>query len=127
MDRVVSKYKNVWVGFDAQELVQNEENILVTDGDDNYGFFEYHEPGVYYGHYLFTERGAANTYAVAHKLLSFFFLTFPVKTVRGLTPVEHSGALRLNRALGFTFESIISTEAGPHYQVSLNKDDFNYE
>ena len=124
LDRVASKYKHAWIGFDPKALVENEENVLVTDGESNYGLFEYHEPEVYYGHYMFTARGAENTLAVAKNLLGFFFQTVPCKVVLGLTPVEHTGALRLNKALGFTFHDIIQTEAGPHYQVSLKKEDF---
>lgn len=119
----MEKYKHAWVGFDAKQLVEDEENILITDDAENFGLFEYHEPGVYYGHYLFRERGP-NTEQVARNLLSFFFREFPVYVVLGLTPVEHSGALRLNKKLGFTFHGVVDTEAGPHYKVSLNKDDF---
>lgn len=126
LDKVVEKYKHAWIGFDAQQLVDDEDNILVTDGEDNYGLFEYDSPGNYYGHYMFTARGPDNTEEVARKLLSFFFTEFPVRMVLGLTPVEHEGALRLNRRLGFTFHNIIDTEAGPHYQVSLKKDDFKH-
>lgn len=124
---MVAKYKEAWVGFDAQRLIDDEDNILVTDGEDNYGLFEFHRPGIYYGHYLFTARGPEVTEKVARNLLGFFFKEFPVRVVLGLTPIEHSGALRLNRRLGFTFHNIVNTEAGPHYQVSLKKDDFKYE
>lgn len=121
---MVEKYKHAWVGFNPQELVENEENILVTDGDNNYGLFEFHEPETYYGHYMFTARGIENTEEVARNLLNFFFQISPCKQVLGLTPVDHTGALRLNKALGFTFHDVIDTEAGPHYQVSLKKEDF---
>lgn len=124
LDKVVEKYKHAWVGFDAKELVENEENILVTDGENNYGLFEFHEPGRYYGHYMFTARGLEDTESVARNLLGFFFQSIPCEEVLGLTPEYHSGALRLNRALGFTFHNLIDTEAGPHYQVSLKKEDF---
>lgn len=124
LDRVVEKYKHAWVGFDAKQLVEDEENILVTDGENNYGLFEFHEPGVYYGHYMFTARGAENTYEVAKNLLGFFFQLVPCSEVLGMTPVDHKGALRLNEALGFTFHHVIDTEAGPHYLVSLKKEDF---
>lgn len=127
MERVVSKYKEAWIGFDPQELIENEDNILVTDGEGNYGLFEFEMPGVYYGHYLFTARGPDNTYEVARTLLAFFFREFPAMEVRGLTPVEHKGALRLNKRLGFTFHGVVDTEAGPHFEVSLTKDDFRYE
>lgn len=127
LDKVVAPYKNTWIGFDAEEIVRNEENILVTDGKDNFGLFEYDRPGVYYGHYLFSPSGRHKPYETAKDILGFFFKEFPVRVVLGLTPVEHKGALRLNKKLGFTTSGIINTEAGPHYQVYLKKDDFNYE
>lgn len=123
----MEKYKHAWVGFDAKKLVEDKDNILLTDGDSNYGLFEFHEPEVYYGHYMFTARGSQNTEEVAKKILSFFFQTVPCKEVRGLTPVEHKGAIRLNKALGFTVHNIIDTEAGPHFEVSLKKEDFKHE
>lgn len=124
LDKVVEKYKHAWVGFDAQELVENEDNVLVTDGEGNYGLFEFEEPGVYYGHYMFTARGREKTEEVARNLLGFFFQNIPCTEVFGLTPTCHEGALRLNRALGFTFHHIIDSEVGPLQQVSLKKEDF---
>ncbi len=124
---MVSKYKDSWIGFDAEDLVNNMDNVLVTDEDHNYALFEYDEPGVYYGHYMFTGRGPSNTYKIAQNLLGFFFREFPAKTVMGLTPTEHKGALRLNKALGFKIDELVDTEAGPHFRVSINKEDFNYE
>lgn len=124
LDKVAEKYKHAWVGFNPKELVENEENILVTDGEGNYGLFEFYESGKYYGHYMFTARGLEKTEAVARNLLGFFFRSVPCEEVLGLTPEGHTGALRLNRALGFTFHNLIETEAGPHYQVSLKKEDF---
>lgn len=126
LDKVVERYKDTWIGFDAEQIVKDEENILVTDGQDNFGLFEFSKPGVYYGHYMFTTRGPA-TKQVARDLLGFFFKEFPVDIVLGLTPVEHRGAIWLNQQLGFTFHGVTETEAGPHYQVSLKKDDFKYE
>lgn len=121
---MVENYKHQWVGFDAKQLVEDEENVLVADDDNNYGLFEFCEPGVYYGHYLFTARGVENTEEVARNLLHFFFQNIPCKEVRGLTPIRHTGALRLNKALGFTFHDFVETEAGPHIEVSLKKEDF---
>jgi hypothetical protein len=126
LDKVVEKYKEAWIGFDPEALIGNEHNILVTDGEENYGLFEEHAPGVYYGHYMFTVRGP-QTLNVARNLLGFFFKEYDARAVLGLTPVEHTGALSLNKKLGFTFHGIIDTEAGPHYQVSIKKEDFKYE
>jgi hypothetical protein len=126
LDKVVENYKTDWVGFEAKALVENEENILLTDGKDNYALFEFHEPGVYYGHYLFSHHGA-RTLDIAKDLLGFFWRAIPAKQVRGLVPVEHKGAIRLTKALGFTIEDVIDTEAGYHLVASLNKEDYNHE
>lgn len=125
LDAVVTDYKDTWIGFDAEELVENEDNILVTDEEGNFGLFEFSRPGIYYGHYMFTERGP-RTEEIARNLLGFFFKEFPVTLVLGMTPVEHKGALNLNRKLGFTFQGVTDTGAGPHFIVSLKKEDFNY-
>ena len=123
LDKVVEPYKDTWIGFDAELLVKNKDNVLLTDGKENYALFEYEEPGVYYGHYLFTTRGV-KTLPIAKELLSFFFETVPCTEVRGLTPVGHTGAVKLNKALGFDIVNIVDTEAGLHYEVSLTKEEF---
>lgn len=128
LDRVVSKYKHEWVGFDAKALVEDERNILVTDGEENFGLFEYtDDPKVYYGHYLFKARGPDKTFEVAKNLLGYFFKTFDAKEVIGLTPIEHKGAILLNNKLGLTFHRVVDTEAGPHYEVSIKREEFQYE
>lgn len=127
LDNVVAPYKHEWVGFNAQSLVQNPLNILVTDGNKNFGLFEYEEPLTYYGHYLFSVRGEDKTYKTAYKLLDFFFTNFPVETILGLTPVEHKGALRLNKKIGLKTYGLTDTEAGWHYEVKLTRKDFYNE
>lgn len=127
LDRVVEKYKHEWIGFDAKELVYNPKNILVTDGNRNFGLFEYEEEGIYYGHYLFSARGPEKTYKIAKHLIDYLFKNYPVETILGLTPVEHEGALRLNKRLGLKTYGLVDTDAGWHYQVKLTKEDFYNE
>ena len=124
LDKVVAPYKDVWVGFDAQELVEDEDNILLTDGENNYALFEYEAPGIYYGHYMFSARGIDNTEKIARNLLGFFFETVSCLGVIGLVPVNHAGSLRLTQRLGFTLSGVVETEAGPHYEFYMKKEDF---
>lgn len=124
LDEVVKDFKEEWVDWDAESLVASP-NVLLSDGEKNFALFQYQSPGVYNGHYLFTARGLKDTHAVARELLTFFLTNYRVDVIIGYTPVENKGALWLNRRLGFTEHSVVDTEAGPHLEVSLNKDDFH--
>lgn len=127
LDRVVSKYKHEWVGFDAKALVEDPRNILLTDEEENFALFELEREGVYYGHYLFSARGPERTEKIAKDFLDYFFKSYPVEIIYGLTPVEHKGAINLNKKLGFNFHGIVETAAGPHYEVSKTKKEHNNE
>jgi hypothetical protein len=43
--------------FDAEEWVSNPDNILLTDGEGNYGMFHFLSEGVYEVHQFLTSRG----------------------------------------------------------------------
>lgn len=124
LKEVVSGYSDKWIGFDAQALVENPLNYLITDGKDNFALFEHEDDKVYYGHYLFKTRGPENTFEVAKKLLGYFFNCSDAELVMGLTPVTHYGALNLNEKLGFKSHGIVETITGPHYKVSITKKEF---
>lgn len=120
----MADFSQDWEGFDPKALVEADGNVLVTDGEGNYGLFECEEPGVFYGHYLFTARGPYKTFRIAKELLGYFFDFFEVETVMGLTPVDHRGANLLNHKLGFKYLKVTDTVKGPHHLVALRKEDF---
>lgn len=123
LEKVAAPYKKDWIGFDAKALVENKRNVLIADDKKNFALFEYEEPGIYYGHYLFTTRGDIN-YSVAKAFIAYLLEFFPVHIIFGLIPTEHKGAIRLSNKLEFKFNRIVETEAGPHYEVSLTKRKF---
>lgn len=124
----MSPFKHEWVGFDAKALIEDDDNILLTDGEGNYGLFEYRSPGEYTGHYLFGTARGQRAVETAKQILDHFFSSYPVEIIHGLTPVEHTGALRMNKQLGLVTVKTVDTEAGPCEQVYLTKEGFyNHE
>lgn len=117
----MSQYSKDWVGFSPEELVKNTNNILVTDGEGKFGLFELWQEG-YVGHYLMKPSKSNLTFC--KKGIEFFFELAEVDIVRGYTPTDNAGALRLNKILGFETEGLIDTVAGPHYKVFLTKERF---
>lgn len=127
LEEVVTPYKHEWVGFNAQDLLKDYNNILLWDGEDNYGLFEASLPGEYFGHYLFGSARGRRALTVARQMLDHFFSEYGAVVVRGQTPVEHKGALGLNKLLGFKTIGIEQTVAGPCEQVFLTKEGFYNE
>lgn len=113
-----------WVGFNPQSLIEDTDNVLLTDGADNYGLLEFSQPGEYFGHYLFGSARGRTAYTVAHEMLDYFFTNYPAFVVLGQTPVEHLGALWLNKKLGFKKIGTEHTEAGLCDRVFLTKEGF---
>lgn len=124
LDKVMTPFKHEWLGFDPEKLVADEDNILLTDGEDNYGLFEYRAPGEYDGHYLFGNARGEQAVTTAKQLLRHFFLSYPVEIIYGLTPVEHTGALRMNKRIGLVTIATVQTKAGPCERVFLTKEGF---
>jgi hypothetical protein len=98
-------------GFDPSALASNPDNIILVSGED-VGLLEGDGSGVFTGHYLFVSRGKAAK-ETARDMLAFLFDNYDAKIVKGLTPTDHKGALRLTKELGFTSHGVIETYAGP--------------
>lgn len=108
-------------GLSPDEWPLNPSNIVLTDGDDNLGLFEYCYPGVYTGHYFFNNARGKRAIEVAKKHLTEAFSKCGVYVVIGLTPLEKLGARWLNKKLGFTSHGVVPTEVGPCELVILTK------
>tara|TARA_Y100001956_G_C4129734_1_gene193096 strand:+ start:27403 stop:27813 length:411 start_codon:yes stop_codon:yes gene_type:complete len=118
LEEDMKDFSGEWHGFKPEVLVNDEENILLTDNNGNYSLFEYKSEGVYEGHYLFKNARGRAAVKVSKEMLDKFF-SFPfVVAVVGRTPDYHKGALWLNKQLGF--ETITTQEReGTEYEVVL--------
>lgn len=100
-----------------------EDNYLLTDGNGNYGLFEGSGHDVYFGHYFFKARGR-EAVRVANEILSCIFGLYRAEVIKGLTPVEHRGALWMNKTLGFKAYGVTDTTEGPHEIFIMTKKEF---
>lgn len=110
------------VNVDMNDWISCDTNVALED-NGSFGVFEFLYPGVYTGHYFFKARGK-EAKAIANKMLHEMFYKYGAKVIRGLTPIEHKGALWMNRQLGFKRYEMVDTSAGPHYIFILTKEDF---
>jgi hypothetical protein len=103
--------KDDWVRFDPDELLSDEDNVCLTDGN-NYGLAELVSPGVYRGHFLFTDRGN-KALQIAQDMIQYMYREYDAKIFVGLTPKAYLGAIWLNKRLGFKSHGDVETLAGP--------------
>lgn len=99
----------------------NEDNFAFRDDRGNFALFELSEPGVYYGHYYFIDRGKKAVDLAVSTLKMFFEIA---EVVKGLTPVYHKAALWMNRRLGFKSYGTVPTHLGDHEIVVMTRQEF---
>lgn len=98
-------------GFTAHDWSKDPNVIILTDGT-NIGIFEaQEEPGVFYGHTIFQERGRAAIVA-ARKIIAFLTKVFGARRIKGETPLEKRAARWFSRQLGFKSQGVKSTPHG---------------
>lgn len=116
-------------GLKPKEWLSNERNICLTDGSGNFALFEDQpEEGRVAGHYYYKTARGRKALELSKVFLSQVFSDkYNIKTIVGLTPVDHLGAKWMNRKLGFKYIDTIDTEAGPHELYFLNKGTMNNE
>lgn len=113
------------IGFDAKELVLNTDNILLTDGDENYALFEYAGAGSYYGHYFFSKARGRKALDLGKKMIKTMFnQELNTAIILGATPIENRKALWMSRQLGFSYIQEVNTKAGPMSICMLTKKEF---
>lgn len=118
-----SQYSDEIEGFSPSEWVNNDLNIALINDNEDIALFE-HQDGLVNtvcGHYFFWSRGK-EAYTAAQEFLKEVFTSTYIETITGLTPVEHKGALWMNRKLGFTEHGNVQTVVGPCRFVLLTKE-----
>lgn len=79
---------------------------------------------VFTGHYFFVSRGES-AYHSASLFLDFIFKEYSVEVIKGLTPLEHKGALWLTRKLGFSDYGLVDSIAGKMRLSILTRREYN--
>lgn len=110
---------------DLDEWIAYDNNIAYKGEGENYGVFEYEYPGVYTGHYFFKDARGKTAFDLSKAILHKVFTDHGACLIRGLTPIDHKGALAMNRRLGFKPYGLVDTPAGTHEIYCLQAKDFN--
>lgn len=119
----VAQYADQILNLNVDEWLAGMGNIALTNDVGDVSMFErqWVLPKTVSGHYFFFSRGKEAKAVAKEMLREIFTGPYHVETITGLTPVEHKGALWLNKQLGFKEHGEIETQAGPHVFVLLTK------
>ncbi len=111
-------------GFYPEEWLENDKNIALINDNQDIALFEHQANLVdtVCGHYFFFSRGKKAIKAAEEFLKEIFSGNYYVKTITGLTPETHKGALWMNRRLGFKDYGQVDTVVGPCRFVLLTKE-----
>lgn len=122
--KAVSRYNKPVHGFNPEDWGEGSKNIALVDEIGNVSLFEYDKEGVVTGHYFFVSRGKEAVTVSSEMLYEIFHGPYRIEAIRGLTPIDHKGALWLSRHLGFKQYVILETEAGPCALFILTKNEY---
>jgi hypothetical protein len=119
------QYSEEIEGFTPEEWLDNKMNIALINNNDDVALFEHQQAltDTVCGHYFFHSRGREAERA-AKEFLEEIFTNYYVKTITGLTPETHKGALWMNQRLGFKEYGNVDTVVGPCRFVMLTKEHY---
>lgn len=120
----VSQYAQQIEGFYPEDWIENRLNVALINNNDDIALFENQHglENTVCGHYFFFSRGKEAVLAAKEFLKEIFSEDSYVQTIIGLTPIEHKGALWMNKQLGFKENGEVSTVVGPCKFVMLTKE-----
>jgi RimJ/RimL family protein N-acetyltransferase len=103
----------------------NEPHNYMYAEDRSIGMFTYEYPGVFTGHWFFTDdhRGR-KAITLARRILKQFFSDTNVKVIRGLVKEDNKASRWAARQAGFTSYGLMDFPKGKHELFMLTKDDF---
>lgn len=125
--QAVDPYMKEIQGFTPEEWVDNDANVALIDPKTkDVALFErqYKVPHAVHGHYFFHSRGKRAYQTAVAALDEIFSGKYNIEVVSGLTPLDHKGALWMNRRLGFTSHGSMDTSIGPCDFVVLTKQEW---
>ena len=124
--QAVSQYDEQIEGFYPEEWLDNSKNIALINEKGDVALFENQNSLVnsVCGHYFFFSRGKEAVKVAENFLDEIFSDEYLVELIIGLTPVEHKGAIWLNKRLGFKEHGEVDTVIGPCKFVLLTKQEW---
>ena len=119
-------YETNILGLDLESWLGNDKNVALSNSCGDVAMFErqWKLPTVVIGHYFFHSRGRQARSTAKEFLYEIFTGPYDVEVITGLTPVDHKGALWMNRQLGFKSHGTVQAETGLHEFVLLTKQEW---
>jgi hypothetical protein len=124
LEKSAESYKDTLVNFDSEKLVNNFLNITLVNEHGDVALFEYDSNGDYEGHYFFVRRGPAALRTGKEMLEKVFSGEFDVNRIVGYTPHDNSSALRMNKALGFSYLHTVEMLGDAYHVFELTKEQY---
>jgi hypothetical protein len=121
-----AQYAEEIEGFEPEEWLSNDLNVALINSNDDVALFEHQNDlfNTVCGHYFFFSRGKEALKASKDFLKEIFSDKYNIEIITGLTPVEHKGALWMNRQLGFKEHGEVTTAIGPCKFVMMTKSEW---
>lgn len=122
----LARYDKSPKDLDVSFWLANRWNVALTNDRGDVALFERQpsNPKIMSGHYFFVSRGRDAVTAGKEFLKEIFEDKYDVTTIVGFTPLEHKGALWLNKRLGFKSLGPIETDFGTCDAVMLAKQEW---
>lgn len=123
INQALEPHKDLVFSFDANNWLEDPNNIALTDGEGNYTLYTYDAPGVYSPHVFFKVRGK-EAIDLALDMLETLFENYDVRVLRGLTPVEKLPARWFAHKIGFKSLGEVETVFGWCELTMMTRDNF---
>jgi hypothetical protein len=122
----IGEYAENIVGLNLEDWLYNDANVALTNTDGDVALFErqWQLPSSVCGHYFFHSRGRRARDVAKEFLKEIFTGPYEVQIITGLTPVDHRGALWMNKQLGFKSHGQIEVDDKVYEFVLLTKQEW---
>lgn len=120
----VTPYSKLLLGFNPEEWLATDWNIMLSDGKGNVTLWDKNPDGVYTAHIFFVIKGRAAK-KLALEMIGKFWEITGEQVVRGMTPLENRAARWMARQLGFKSYGAYKTIFGPCELFILTKNGDN--
>lgn len=110
--------------IDFPEWLSNEDNVALTNHNDDVALFQRERPGCVTGHYFFFCRGKEALRTAKEMLSEAFTGDYDIEVIRGLVPLGHLGSRWMTRKLGFTSYGVVFDLSGPCELFILTKNEW---
>jgi hypothetical protein len=123
LQKAFDRNRNIVGDLSAEQWLSVPENIMYHEGD-SVGLFTYEYPGVYSGHWFFSDHRGREALNLAKKFLGKLFSETPAQAIRGLTDANLRQARWAARQIGMTSYGMITINDKEYELFCMTKKEF---